>query len=561
MKSEPQETIEISGERLSRIEDTVAPLLNEDDQKYLHHALSLLLSLIVALQKTRVSIKQLKEMLFGRRSEKTKDVLGGKGGTAGDAPGNTQPGAASDGTDASGTNQTTTKKKKKPKGHGRNAAAAYTGAKKVHACSTTLKPGAQCPECGKGKVYELAPKITVNVIGQAPLGGTVYSADRWRCNLCLKIFTTEPSAAARPGKYDETCASTIALLKYGSGLPFNRIEALQGAYGIPLPSSTQWDLVNAAAQKLQPVYEEMIRQAAQGDVLHNDDTTMRILSLMGQIKGLEVETSRPLDRSGIFTTGIMSIVGERTIGLFFTGWRHAGENLAQVLADRDKDRETAIQMCDALSRNTTAEFETILANCMAHARREFVPLATIFPDQVRRVLEALRDVYRVDGEARRKKLSAAKRLILHQTTSGPIMRELKAWLDEKIEGKTVEPNSPLGGAISYMIKHWKKLTLFLREAGAPLDNNVCERLLKKAILNRKNSLFYRTEHGARVGDLFMSLIYTAKLASVSPFHYLTELQKHAEAAALSPENWMPWNYLGTIANERLDQAVSRNRAG
>ena len=57
-----------------------------------------------------------------------------------------------------------------------------------------------------------------------------------------------------------------------------------------------------------------------------------------------------------------------------------------------------------------------------------------------------------------------------------------------------------------LLKHWIRLTLFLREAGAPLDNNVCERALKKAILHRKNSLFYKTQNGARIGDLFMSLI-------------------------------------------------------
>ena len=74
----------------------------------------------------------------------------------------------------------------------------------------------------------------------------------------------------------------IALLKYGSGLPFNRLQGLQGNLGIPLPASTQWDMVHATARKLASVYEELIRQAAQGEVLHNDDTTMKILALMGK---------------------------------------------------------------------------------------------------------------------------------------------------------------------------------------------------------------------------------------------------------------------------------------
>jgi transposase len=105
-----------------------------------------------------------------------------------------------------------------------------------------------------------------------------------------------------------------------------------------------------------------------------------------------------------------------------------------------------------------------------------------------------------------------------------------------------EPNSALGRAVGSMLRHWDRLTLFLRRPGAPLDTNGCERALKKAILHRKNALFYKARNGARVGDLFMSLIYTCQLNQANPFDYLTELQRHAEERAPSPELWMPWNY-------------------
>ena len=111
----------------------------------------------------------------------------------------------------------------------------------------------------------------------------------------------------------------------------------------------------------------------------------------------------------------------------------------------------------------------------------------------------------------------------------------------------MEPNSALGKAISYLLRHWEKLTLFLRVAGAPLDNNVCERALKKAIRHRRNSLFYKTPHGAHVGDMFMSLIATCELCAANPFDYLTELDRHAARAASNPAAWMPWNYRGTLA--------------
>jgi len=169
-------------------------------------------------------------------------------------------------------------------------------------------------------------------------------------------------------------------------------------------------------------------------------------------------------------------------------------------------------------------------------------VATNFPDECLYVLEVLKDVYKNDAEARSRGFSAEQRLHWHQTQSGPKMAELKSWLTEHIEQRKVEPNSGLGEAIAYMRKHWKALTLFLRHAGAPLDNNICEQALKKAILHRKNAYFYKTQNGARVGDLFMGLIHTCELNKLNPFDYLTQLQKHANELSSKPDSWMPWNY-------------------
>ncbi len=165
-----------------------------------------------------------------------------------------------------------------------------------------------------------------------------------------------------------------------------------------------------------------------------------------------------------------------------------------------------------------------------------------FPQQCLHVLEILKDVYKNDAEAKNQRLSPEQRLRFHQAQSGPKMDQLKAWLTEQIEQHKVEPNSGLGEAITYMLKHWNELTLFLRQPGAPLDNNVCEQALKKAILHRKNAYFYKTQNGARVGDLFMSLIHTCELNKTNPFEYLTELHKHANQLSSDPDSWMPWNY-------------------
>ena len=231
----------------------------------------------------------------------------------------------------------------------------------------------------------------------------------------------------------------------------------------------------------------------------------------------------------------------------FTGCKHAGENLAEVLKQRPPGLSPPIQMCDALSRNVPKLNATLVANCIAHGRRNFVEVAANFPDECRFVLETLGEVFGYDEQAREQGLSPDERLHFHQEHSGPVMEKLHALVEAQFEERKVEPNSGLGQAISYLLRHWEKLTLFLREAGAPIDNNLVERALKKAILHRKNSLFYKTRNGARMGDLFMSLIHTCELNGVNPFDYLTELQRHAEELKKVPSEWMPWNYRETLA--------------
>ena len=203
-----------------------------------------------------------------------------------------------------------------------------------------------------------------------------------------------------------------------------------------------------------------------------------------------------------------------------------------------------------MSRNTpklSDGAEILLANCMAHGRRQFVDVASNFPEQCRYVLETLGEVYKYDAQARAGKLTPEERLQFHRQQSGPVTQQLHQWLEAQFALKQVEPNSGLGKAITYLLRHWRPLTLFLREAGAPLDNNIVERSLKRAVLHRKNALFYRTLNGAAVGDLFMSLIHSCELAGANPFDYLTELQKHSTELSANPSAWMPWNYSETLA--------------
>lgn len=526
---------EVDPAELARIVERTRQTLSPEDFARLKAAMDTLAFVTAELQAKGTSLERLRRLLFGAPTEKTDEVLR----QAGQPPAEPPQGQAED--------------RARAPGHGRHAAAAYTGARREKVEHARLKSGQACQGCLKGKLYPLSePAVRVRVTGMAPLSATVWECERLRCNLCGEVSTAQAPEGVGEEKYDETAVAMTGLLKYGCGLPFHRIEKLQAGMGLPLPAATQWELVEAGAKKLEPVFEELCDQAAQADVLHNDDTTMKVLDLSkAQLEA--ASAGGPGERTGVYTSGIIATKDERAIALFFTGRQHAGENLADVLKRRAAQLKVPVQMADALAANTSGDFKALLAHCLAHARRGFVEVVNDFPEECRFVLETLRDVYRTDAVAKEKNLTPAERLALHQRESGPRMEKLAGWLEEQVRERRVEPNSGLGAAIKYMRKHWSKLTLFLREPGAPLDNNVCERALKKAILHRKNSLFYRSENGARVGDLFMSLIHTVELHDGNPFDYLVALLRHHERVADEPGEWMPWNYRQAL--EKLGTAT------
>jgi hypothetical protein len=436
------------------------------------------------------------------------------------------------------------------KGHGRIGAAAYPHAQCTHVEHDRAHVGDTCPQCAHGRLYRLRePERIVRITGQPPLAARTWELDRLRCSGCGGVFTAPAPPEAQGPKYDERAASIMALLRYRVGTPLHRLDRLQRNLETPVPASTQWEVVRDRVDAVVPVHDELCRCAASGGVLHNDDTSVRILEFMGKRRAELVahgELPDP-DRTGLFTTGFVSITADGPIALFFSGRKHAGENFTSLLAAREPGLPPPIHMCDGLDRNRPHGHAVIEDNCLSHGRRHIVDEADNFPAECRHVLEALGKVFKIDDQCKEQALSDDKRLAVHQRDSAPVMAELQRWMRAELDDKRVEPNSGLGDAFEYLLKRWDKLTLFLRVPGAPVDNNICERALKMAIRHRNNSLFYRTQRGARVGDIYMALIYTAELHGENPFEYLVALFVHSADVAADPPAWLPWTFRATLA--------------
>lgn len=571
--------VEIERKEIARLLEVCEELLPQDLFELLQGLWNTLSELMRLVQQQGTTIVRLRRLFGFKSSEKLTDVLGetqppNPPPEAAAQPGGPLAGAAAehestgvlagsgengDGSKPLDDAEQERKKKKKVKGHGRVAASAYLAATHIAVPHASLRPGDGCPDCARGKVYPLKePAPIVRIIGQAPLCATCWDCERLRCGTCGKVYTAQAPEQAQGPKYDETAASMMALLRYGTGMPFHRLDRLQRDLNTPVPSSTQWDVVNDRVELLRPVYDELVRLAAQGSVVHNDDSYMRVLHFMGKRRAALLKKGQLPDpeRTGLFTTAIVSIAPERpAIALFFTGRKHAGENLADVLRKRASELSPPIQMGDALTRNLPEGHKVIASNCLAHGRRKIVDEIENYPAECRYLLEKLHIVYEVDDQCRQQKLSDQERLSKHQRESAPVMAEIRQWMEEQFDKKRIEPNSGLGQAFNYLLKRWDRFTLFLQKPGAPLDNNICERALKMAIQNRNSSLFYRSPRGAEVGDIYMTLLHTAELHDENPFDYLTALQRHAKAVAEKPTEWLPWTYRDTLARMGLSEAL------
>ncbi len=515
--------------------------LDQGAKDKIERLLRTVLTLVELLQRKNTSIKKLRQMIFGWRTEKDHEKKAGsadKKSEAGTAE-NESPKASTDQEVSGVQNSVKGEEKPRSKGHGRRAASEYSGAKKVPCRHGQLKAGNSCPSalCG-GRLYDLnEPTILLQFTGNPLITATSYEREVLRCAKCQDRYVAPLPEGVREERYDATCDATIAVMKYGGGLPWHRQSGLQAMAGVPLAESTMWERCEATADAALSVYLLLMKQAAAGEIMHTDDTRVRILSCL---KEDEEEKGRATN-----TSGILVKAGARKIALYFSGRRHAGENLAELLKLRADELARPIQMSDALAANSSVEKEVITSYCLAHARRTVFELRDIYRSECEVVLAAVGKVYQHDTEAAG--LSLEQRLAYHREKSGPVMAELKAWLEAQFSERTVEPNSSLGKALRYWLKHWEKLTVWLRVPGTPLDNNECERALKQFILLRKNSLFFKTEHGAAVGDVLASLIRTCRLNGVNAWDYLVTIVRNKKEARSNPDLYLPWNYKGGAA--------------
>lgn len=521
--------IEKSQEEVEQIVALVhASNLPEETKPFVIGCINLASWIPRALVEHKITVSNLKRLIFGKGDKTTKQQdKSPKAEQNNTAPEEPAPSASND----------ENHEPKEPKGHGRLPHTAYINANEHTIPLESLSSGQPCPLYCGGKLYSINPGILINIKGQNLASIDKYWIEKLRCALCNEVFSADIPTHVHQEKYHPSFKAILALQKYYMAMPFHRQEYFQSLIGFPIPSSTQWQLMEELAGCALLVFPALEILAANGSLIHNDDTVLRIVDTIHHNR-----QNPDKKRTGMYTTGILAQNGAYKIALFYNSQRHSGENMERLLNKRHKNKGKVIQMCDALSHNIPETHDNIVCNCLSHGFRKFDELQTYYPEHCLPIMKWLSIPFKRDEESKQLGHDEEQRLVYHQKHSLPAMLEAKIYMEHLLSSKQVEPNESLGKAIKYMLRHWEKLTRFLQVPGAPIHNNDMERGLKIPIRGRNTWLFYKTEYGAMVGGVLTSIIYTCELAGANPFDYLVALQVYKDHIFKEPSLWLPWNY-------------------
>lgn len=512
--------------------------------------------LVDGLEKGELTIKKLRK-LFGITTEsfeKRRKNRNHPPGT-GDIPSETNAvdTAITPTTDSTDVLPENTNAKKPIKGHGRLHADAYEGAEIVEIDVPNLKPGDTCPEeyCD-GRLYEMSdPGVFIQITGRPMAQATRYQLQKLRCSVCEVMITAPLPDGVEKVKYTNSFIAMLMIHKYFISVPLYRQENLQAHLGVPLPSSTQWELMAAQEPVLKALYHAFEQDAANGKGISIDDTKARILEQIA----INKKADKKSEKSSCYTTGVVSVHDDHRVYVFVTDNRTAGKSAVPFLKLRDPSLPMPYLMCDALTANIPEEISSdlyLLCYCLVHARRQFYELPDGYDDLAEHVMGLIGKIY--DHESQTKRMTGEERLAFHQQHSAPVMEELKTYLMD--QEKEFEPNSVAGAAIQYMLKRWTELTQFLRHVDVPLDNNLTERALKLVIQIRKSSMFYKTLHSAKIASYIQTALYSAAQNDINPCEYMATILDNKEAVMKNPAQWLPWRYQAEEGKARQEGCIT-----
>ena len=375
-----------------------------------------------------------------------------------------------------------------------------------------------CPICGEtltemGDQAEESEEVTVVGVEYKVLK---HRRQKYRCQCNEQVMTAPGPAKHIPGgRYSVDFAVHVAEQKYLDPLPLERQVTAMSRACLETTSQTLWDQINVLARILEPTYRALCKIVLEQGMVYADETYWRNHENSSTSKWW----TWCVATDDIATYRILNSRSQKAAKKVLSGF----EGVAMT------DGYTAYQSLARSSPNLH------LAHCWAHVRRKFLEAADFdreLSEQatglINKLFEIEREVPRAgpDATGDEKERILELRLRLRQEKSKPVIKNLLEW-GGKHDG-AILPRSKLGKAISYMLKLWRGLTLFLEDPRIPLDNNAAERALRGVVVGRKNHYGSKSKRGTEVAAIFYTLFETAKLSGIdNPRAYVTLAAKRA----------------------------------
>lgn len=452
------------------------------------------------------------------------------------------------------------KKRNRGKWNGKNSFENYKDASTTRLHPENVCSGDECPCCHKGKMYESEDRKLLQFTGNRPVEVSRYLKTVYRCNNCGYMVANNKNIE----KWTNSSRSSIILQRI-YGMPFYRLSQIQTLSGVPISCSTLWEqyLYTWNEGGAREIFGWLLGTLAECKDFKIDDTSAKILSVIKDNKLLK-EQGKKKGRSCYSTTICSKTASGEVIILYLTGNKHAGENIGNILKIRQDQTSSITIMRDASSNNNPVlreeEYKWLLnlitiINCLAHGQRKFVELEQFYPEECGYFLEQTGGIYHNEHQCNNMNLSLEDKLKYHQEHSAKYISNVYNKIDQLFNEKKVEPNSKLGQAIRYWINNKAGLTQFLKVPLESLDNNWAERSLKTLILQRKNSLFFKTIDSAVVHSGMTSIVKTCSENSINAFKYLNWLQDNCTKAKKDPIRYTPFAYTKYMNDTELIKAA------
>jgi transposase len=442
----------------------------------------------------------------------------------------------------------------------------------------TLKPGDTCPECGKGKLYEVdSMEDDIKVFIKELIKIKRYLRQRLRCNACGWYATAErPPEAGESNGHSGELVAYVVIMRCNGGMPYNRSGSLNKSLGLSLTKQQVYAICADFAEMFSVVIAAMRKEVANCPVIANDSTTAKIIEV-SKIKESPTykpgSKKNPSERSSSRTSVVIGFDSElQPVGcIFHTGQMHSGEFMETILDDRDKELAAPVVMADMATTSDTPQFNAakdeekpyIRAGCNDHALRKIEQALKAYPQNIV-LVHNYQCIYAHDALIKDRNLPPADRLKVHRNLNASRMEQIKSDALAIKNGTggfiKAEPNSIEGKAVAYFLKYWDCLTGFLNVVGVPLSNCSCEQALKKMIWLRNSSRVFRTLKGAATTDSLQTLIHTAGVIEVNAFEYCLALCQNQDQVKQNPHLWTPRAYKTALKQQNLPSSTQSSDA-